>query len=76
MITMALPAHIAQNGKELVRLLRGKNGGRLVQNEDVRAAVEHLDYLDGLLLGDGHIVYLLFGVDVKAVGVADLADAF
>ena len=58
---------LRMHGEELVRLLRGEHGGRLVENEDVRAAVEHLDDLDGLLLRDGHVVDLLIGVDVEAV---------
>ena len=72
---LARVAHVAQYGKELVRLLRGQDGGRLVKNEYVRAAVEHLDYLNGLLLGDGHVVYLLVRVNVKAVFLADVAHA-
>ena len=47
---LARVAHVAQYGEELVRLLGGEDGGGLVQDEDVRAAVEHLDDLDGLLL--------------------------
>ena len=69
---LASVAHIAQNGKELVGLLGGENGGRLVQNQDVSPAVENLYYLNGLLLGHGHIVNLLVGVHLKAVGIADL----
>ena len=69
-------AHIAQHGEKLVRLLRGEHGGGLVQNEDVRPAVEHLDDLDGLLLRNGHVVDLLIGVDVEPVFVADLFDLF
>ena len=33
---LARVAHVAQHGEELVRLLRGQHGGRLVKNEDVR----------------------------------------
>ena len=73
--SLARIAHIAQHSKELVRLLRGQHGGRLVEDEDVRAAVERLDDLHGLLLGDGHIVYLLPGVDLKAVEGAYLLNA-
>ena len=69
-----IEAHVAQHGEELVRLLGRQDRGGLVQNEDVRAAVEHLDDLNGLLLGNGHIVDLLRRVDIEAVGTADLAD--
>ena len=61
MMTMALPSAFmfAQDGEELLRLLRGQHGGGLVQNEDIRPTVEHLDDLHRLLLRDGHIVDLL-----------------
>ena len=72
---LAVVAHRAQHGKELVRLLRGEHGGRLVEDEDIRAAVERLDDLDRLLLGHGHIVDLLVRVKVEAVALADAADA-
>ena len=68
---LAVVPHVAQDGEELVRLLRREDGGGLVQDEDVRAAVEDLHYLDGLLLGDGHVVYLLLRVHLEAVGLAD-----
>ena len=73
---LAVGLHVAHDGEELVRLLRGEHCGRLVQNEDVRPAVEHLDDLDGLLLRNGHVVDLLIGVDVEPVFVADLFDLF
>ena len=73
---LAVGLHVAHDGEELVRLLRGEHGGGLVENEDVRAAVEHLDDLDGLLLRNGHVVDLLIGVDVEPVFVADLLDLF
>ena len=70
--SLTVIAHVAQHGEELVRLLRSEDGGRLIEDQDIRAAVEHLDYLDRLLLGNGHVVYLLVGVDFEAVSVADL----
>lgn len=69
---LAVVAHTAQDVKELERLLRSENGGGLVKNEYVGASVEHLDYLNGLLFGDGHLVYLLVRVDIKAVLLAYL----
>ena len=71
---LARIAHTAQNGKELIGLLRGEHRRRLVKNENVRAAVEHLDNLHRLLLRNAHLVNVPVGIDVKAVGVADLAD--
>ena len=73
---LAVVAHVAENGKELVGFLGGENGGGFVQNEDIRAAEKDLYDLDGLLLGNGHIVDLLVGVDFKTVGIADLTDLF
>ena len=71
---LAVGLHVPQDGEELLRLLRGQHGGGLVQNEDIRPTVQDLDDLHRLLLGDGHIVDLLSGVDVEAVAVADLLD--
>ena len=34
---LAVGLHVAHDGEELVRLLRGQHGGGLVQDEDVRA---------------------------------------
>ena len=73
---LAVVAHVAQHGKELIRLLGGQHRRRLVQNQDVRPAVEHLYDLHRLLLADGHIVDLLSGIHVKAIGVADLPHLF
>ncbi len=70
--SLAVGAHVAQHVKELVRLLRRQNGGRLVEDQHVGPAVEDLDDLDGLLLRDRHVVDLLRRVDVKAVAVTDL----
>ena len=72
---LAVVAHAAQDGEELVRLLRGEHGGRLVEDEDIRAAVERLDDLDRLLLGHGHVIDLLIRVELEAVALADAADA-
>ena len=68
--------HVADDVEELFRLLRREHRGRLVQNEDVRAAVQHLDDLHRLLFGDGHLVGLFGGVDVKPVFGRDLRDFF
>ena len=72
---LAVVAHPAQDAEQLLGLLRGEHGGRLVEDEDVRAAVEHLDDLHRLLFGDRHLVDLLHRVDLKAVLLADLLDA-
>ena len=53
---VALGLHPAQHGEELVDLLHRQNGGGLVEDDDPGAVAEHLDDLQGLLLGNGHIV--------------------
>ena len=71
---LAVGAHTAQHGEETVGLLRSQHGGRLVQYEDVRAAVKHLDYFYRLLFRDGHGVYFFIGIDDKAVALGYLGD--
>ena len=44
--------HRSQGPEELVHLLRRQHGRRLVHDQDPRAAVEHLEDLDPLLLAD------------------------
>ena len=69
---LAVGAHVAQDGEELFGLLGGKDGGGLIQNQDVRPPVEHLEDLHRLLLRHRHVVDLFAGIDVKAVLFADL----
>ena len=67
-------AHIAQNCKELIRLLRSENRSRFIEDQYIRAAIENLYDLNSLLLRNTHLVYMLIGIHVKAVSVAYLAD--
>ena len=72
MMTMALPSsHIAQDLERAFPSPGGQSSG-LVQNQNIRPAIEDLHDLHRLLLGNGHIVDLLVGVHVKAVGIANL----
>ena len=71
---LAVGLHVPHDFKETVGLLGSQDGGGLIQNQDVGAAVEHLDDLHSLLFGDGHIVDLLVGVDLEAVFFADAVD--
>ena len=73
---LAVGLHIAQHGEQLFRFLRRQHGGRLVKDQEVRAAEQYLHDLEGLLLRNGHVVDLLLGIDLEPVGVADLADLF
>ena len=62
--------HGAQNVKEGTDLLRRQDRRRLVQDQDIRAAVKHLDDLHRLLLGNRHLVDLLVGIYMEAVLLA------
>ena len=52
----ALGLELAQVVEELVDLLRHQHGGRLVQDQDLRAAVEHLEDLDALPVADAEVL--------------------
>ena len=52
---LAVRLEAADDPEQLLRLLRRQHGGRLVEDEDVRAAVERLQDLDALLLADGDV---------------------
>ena len=67
MKTMVCPrvAERAENDEELAHLARGQDTRGLVEDEDLRAAVEHLDDLDALLKADGEILDALVGVESK-----------
>ena len=58
---------LAQVAEELVDLLRHEHRGRLVEDEDPGAAVEHLEDLDPLPLADAEVLDQRVGVDVEAV---------
>ena len=72
---LAVVAHAAEDGKELVRFLRGENGRRLVKDQDIGAAVQHLDDFNRLFFRNGHFVDLFPGVDVEAVAVGNFGNA-
>ena len=61
--------------EQLVDLLRHQHRGRLVEDEDAGAPVEHLEDLDPLALADAERLDQLVGVDGQAVGDAQLGDA-
>ena len=67
-------SHGAQDPEQLIRLLRRQHRCRLIQDQDVRAAVEDLDDLHRLLLGNGHVIDLFLRIDLKSVRVTNLFD--
>ena len=71
---LAVIPHGPEHRKELVGLLGSQHGGGLIQDQDIRPTVEDLHNLHRLLLGNGHIVDLLIGVHIEAVGIADGLD--
>ena len=72
---LAVRLHAAQHVEQAVDLLGRQHGGGLIQDEDIRTAVEHLDDFHRLLLGDGHIVDLLLGINMETVFLSDLGNA-
>ena len=55
MIDLPVRLEAPHDREELVRLLRREHRGRLVEDEEVGAAVERLQDLDALLLADGDV---------------------
>lgn len=70
---LALFLEQLQDLEQRLGFLRGQHGGRLVQDQDVRAAVDLLQDLDALLHADGQVVDRRQRIDVQAVARADLA---
>jgi hypothetical protein len=69
---LAVVPHRPQHRKQRLGLLRSQYRSRLIQNQDVGAAEQHLHDLQGLLFGDRHLVYFFIQVDGKAVTAQDL----
>ena len=61
----------AQDGEELVDLLRRQHGGRLVEDQHARIAVERLEDLDALLLTDPDLLDDRVRLDREAVARGD-----
>ena len=73
---LALFRQPAHDLHELFDLLRCEHGGRLVKDEDLVVAVEHLQNLYALLHADGDILDLCIKVDLQAVAVGKLLHLF
>ena len=58
---VALGLELAQVAEQRLDLLRHQHGGRLVEDDDLRAAVEHLQDLDPLPLADAEPLDQLVG---------------
>ena len=73
---LAVLDKIVHDGDELRDLLRGEGGGRLIQDQDVRAAVERFQNFHALLHADGDILNLRVGVDGQSVTLGDFHHVF
>ena len=65
---------VAQHHEQLLRLLRREHAGRLVEDEDVRAAVQHLHDLRALLQPDRQVTHARVGVKRKPVTLRQVVD--
>ena len=64
---------LAHRGEQLVDLVWHEDRGRLVEDDDLGAAVEHLEDLGALLLADPEIAHERVRVDLEAVSLAEVA---
>ena len=71
---VAFVGEAAEDGEDLLRLLRRQDGGRLVEDEDPGLAVERLEDLDALLPADRQRADLDVRVDLEAEPLAELDD--
>ena len=75
MIDIPLGLQVAEDLEQLERLLRRQDGGRLVEDQDVRLAVERLQDLHALLLADRDVGDQRVGVDLELELRGEVADA-
>ncbi len=54
---LALCSHFAHYIKKLMDLLRCQNSCRLIQHQNIRASIKHLQYFNCLLLTHRHFGY-------------------
>ena len=75
MIDLPSAWRLLHDREQLARLLRREHGRRLVEDQDIGAAVERLQDLDALLLADGDRARRAPRVDGEPVLLRDLAHA-
>ena len=71
---LAFAGKLLHRGHQFLDLLRSQNCGRLVEDEDLIVAVEHLQNLNALLHANGDILDLGVKVDIQTVAFGDLLD--
>ena len=69
---LSLGRQILHDLEELFDLLRRQNGRRLVEDEDLIVAIEHLEDLGALLHADRDVLDQCIGVNVQAVALGEL----
>ena len=70
----AVVDHLAEDGEQIVDLLRREHRGRFVEDEQRRVPVERLDDLHPLALADRKLPDHSVGVDDEPVALGQLAD--
>ena len=68
----ALGGQAAQHVEQVIGLLRGKHGSRLVGDQHTGVSVQRLEDLDPLLRPDGQVFHRCVGVDVQAEAVGQV----
>ncbi len=71
----ALGGELAERREQLVDLLRHQHRGRLVEDQDPGAAIQHLEDLDSLAISDAQVADEGLGLHVEPVDPAQLGDA-
>ena len=64
---LALVPQVAQDAEQVIRLGRGQNAGRFVQDQDIRLPIQRLEDLDTLLHADTDILDHRIGIDVQFI---------
>ena len=70
----ALVPHPAKDPEEFLDALRSENRRRLVQDQDLHAEVQGLEYLDPLLLSDGQPAHLGVRIDLDVIVAEELVE--
>ena len=71
---LALAAELADDREQLVDLLRREHRGRLVEDEQLRSAVQHLQDLDALLQSERDVLDASARLDHDLEALLELAD--
>jgi hypothetical protein len=73
---MTVPSHLPHDGEQFIHFLRRKDGGRLIEDQQRRAAVKRFDNFDALLLAHGELPDICIRVDLQAIPFCQFQDSF